>query len=90
MLIPVEARPQVISWLQMPRLCNVEGSEVTIVDTEKMESGDTENVCFKVFFPEVAIANVHDMLDLRRLGKEEESKQNEYDVCPQKDLDGSS
>jgi len=81
MLIPVEAKPHIISWFQTPRLCNIEGSEVTIADTEKMESETAKDVCFRVFFPEVEIVDVHDVTDLHQL-EEEESTRHECDVWP--------
>lgn len=72
MFVALETKPHVISWLQLPGLCNAEGSEVTIVGgAEKSESRDVDNAYFRVFFPGVAIVDVHNLIDLRELGKEQ-------------------
>lgn len=81
MFVAVEAKLHVYSWLQLSRLCNAEGSEVTIIDTDKSETEHTENACFRVFFPGVAIDDVHNLTDLVGLGKEQPTPR-DCDVWP--------
>ena len=70
--VPVETKPhKICEWLQSPRLSNVEGSEVTIVDTDEISVIETEKAVFRVFFPGVEIEDADNLTDLHGLAKKQ-------------------
>lgn len=81
MLVAVEAKPHVMSWLHSSRLEGIEGTEIKVIDTDKRDFGYPENDYCRVFFPQVAIDDVHSITDLRRLA-EEQPMPRDCDVCP--------
>ena len=84
MFVAIETKPHVMgSWLKSPRLCDAEGTEVTVIDTDKKSAVDTKNAVLRVFFPGVAIDDAQNLTDLRELGKEQPIPR-DCDVWPSK------
>jgi SpoVK/Ycf46/Vps4 family AAA+-type ATPase len=78
MFVPAETKTHVVSWLQSPQLRGIEGSEVTIIEKTKKEARETENAVYRVFFPEVVIDDVHNLTELRMLGKKQSMPSESY------------